>query len=185
MSDTQFSLDLAMAVVGWLMFGNLVRDEITSNILLTIGYPHWLSVCVVVFIAIIPLTKTPLNCRPIVGTVEVLCGLDSRDFPPTSHAHGMNNLLRTTLKGGIRIVTIAVITFIAIVFPFFDRIMALIGSSLCFTICVILPLAFHLKIFGTEISLGERIVDWVLLVVSSVMAIVGTVWALMPQEKLG
>ena len=52
-----------MAVVGWLMFGNLVRDEITSNILLTIGYPHWLSVCVVVFIAIIPLTKTPLKYR--------------------------------------------------------------------------------------------------------------------------
>jgi len=118
--------------------------------------------------------------------MEVLCGLDSRSTPSTSHGrgHGISGLLRTALKGAIRILTIAVITFIAIIFPFFDRIMALIGSSLCFTICVILPLAFHLKIFGTEISLWERVVSWVLLVISSVMAVVGTVWAFMPQ-KLG
>lgn len=128
---------------------------------------------------------THLSCRPIVGTIEVLCGLNSRAISPISPAHGMNELLRSTLRGAIRIFTIAVITFIAIVFPFFDRIMALIGSSLCFTICVILPLAFYLKIFGAEISLKERIVDYVLLAISSVMAVVGTIWAFAPQEKLG
>jgi vesicular inhibitory amino acid transporter len=63
--------------------------------------------------------------------------------------------------------------------------MALIGSSLCFTICVILPLAFYLKIFGTEISVEERIVDCVLLVISSIIAVVGTIWVILPQEKLG
>lgn len=50
-----------MAIVGLLMFGDGIRDEITSNILTTDGYPRALSVCIVVFIAIIPLTKVPLK----------------------------------------------------------------------------------------------------------------------------
>jgi len=76
------------------------------------------------------------------------------------------------------------IVFIAIVFPSFDRIMALMGSCLCFTICIILPIAFYLKIFGKEVSVRERIVDWLLLALSTAMALVGTVWAFLPKESL-
>lgn len=43
------------------MFGDLVRDEITSNILATKEYPRFLNMMMIVFIAIIPLTKTPLK----------------------------------------------------------------------------------------------------------------------------
>lgn len=56
-----FFLDFAMAVAGYLMFGDLIRDEVTSNILLTKGYPKWISVVIVVSIAIIPITKVPLK----------------------------------------------------------------------------------------------------------------------------
>jgi vesicular inhibitory amino acid transporter len=72
----------------------------------------------------------------------------------------------------------------AILCPSFDRIMALMGSALCFTICIILPLAFYLKIFGQEISRKERVLDWLLLVVSSALAIVGTGWALLPEDMI-
>lgn len=50
-----------MAVVGLLMFGDKLRDEVTSNIILTRGYPHAIAACIVVFVAIIPLTKVPLK----------------------------------------------------------------------------------------------------------------------------
>ena len=56
-----YLLDCATAVAGYLMFGQKIRDEVTSNILRTPGYPHALSVAIVVFIAIIPLTKVPLK----------------------------------------------------------------------------------------------------------------------------
>lgn len=56
-----YSLLATMAVGGYLMFGEIVRDEITSNILLTKGYPRFLSIIIIVFIAIIPLTKVPLR----------------------------------------------------------------------------------------------------------------------------
>lgn len=63
--------------------------------------------------------------------------------------------------------------------------MALMGSALCFTICIILPLAFYLKLFGNEISMKERVLDWFLIVICSIMAVVGTVWAFLPKDKIG
>jgi len=56
-----YALDVSVAVAGFLMFGQGVLDEITSNILETNGYPEAISLCIFVFIAIIPLTKIPLK----------------------------------------------------------------------------------------------------------------------------
>ena len=56
-----YLLDVAIAIAGYLMFGQKILDEVTSNIFLINGYPHAISVCLVVFIAIIPLTKVPLK----------------------------------------------------------------------------------------------------------------------------
>ncbi|KAJ9262510.1 hypothetical protein DTO027B5_3399 [Paecilomyces variotii] len=178
-----YGLDCTMAIIGWLMFGPGVRDEITSNVLLTEGYPRGLSICVVIFIAIIPITKTPLNCRPLIAICEVICGVDSQSESASLHSPSKERI-HQTVRIAIRIFLIALIVFIAIVFPAFDRIMALMGSSLCFTICIILPLAFYLKIFGNDIPRGERVLDWVLLVASSAMAVVGTVWAFLPREAM-
>lgn len=97
---------------------------------------------------------------------------------------GLRGIVRRSSTGIIRILVVVVIVLIAIVFPSFDRIMALMGSALCFTICIILPLAFYLKIFGKEISSSERTLDWILLIISSVVAIIGTVWAFLPQELI-
>ncbi len=58
---TKYLLDFSLAVAGLLMFGEGVHDEVTSNILLIKSYPQAISVCIVVFIAIIPLTKVPLK----------------------------------------------------------------------------------------------------------------------------
>lgn len=84
----------------------------------------------------------------------------------------------------VRVFVVASIVVLAVIFPAFDRIMAFLGSFLCFTICIIFPLAFYLKIFGKEISRGEYILDWILLIISSILAAVGTVWAFLPQDML-
>lgn len=57
----QFSLDSSMAIIGWLMFGDIVRDEVTANVLSVDAYPRLLSVCIIVFVSIIPITKVPLR----------------------------------------------------------------------------------------------------------------------------
>jgi vesicular inhibitory amino acid transporter len=180
-----FIVDLGMAVVGLLMFGDLTRDEITSNILLTPGYPKAISIFIVVAIAIIPLTKVPLNSRPIISTLEILLGLDARALSPSPRLHGMSGFTRGILKAAIRILTTVLFVGVAIVFPSFDRIMTLLGAVCCFTICLIMPLSFHLKLFGKEISRAEWWMNLVLIVVCTIMAVVSTVFACLPKKMLG
>jgi vesicular inhibitory amino acid transporter len=74
---------------------------------------------------------------------------------------------------------------IAIQIPSFDRIMAFAGSALCFSICVVLPLMFYLKIFGDEVPLWERRMNQFLIVACSILGIAGTIAAFVPKELLG
>jgi vesicular inhibitory amino acid transporter len=180
-----YLIDTGMACAGILMFGDGVNEEITNNIFKTAGYPPGLSVFIAICIAIIPLTKVPLNARPIVSTLEVLFGLDTRAMAVSSSLNGMSGLNRGLFKVSLRIITIVVFVFIAIVFPSFDRIMALLGSVACFSICIILPLAFHLKLFGKDIGRAEKIMNWTLIVASTIMAIVSTAFACVPKELIG
>jgi vesicular inhibitory amino acid transporter len=160
------------------MFGDSVTTEITANLLQTAGYPPSLSIVMSIFIAIIPLTKVPLAARPIVSTLELFSGLDP-------HAPSPRPLSHRVLGLAIRVSVVILFVLIAIVFPAFDSIMAFMGSSLCFTICVILPLLFYLRIFGDKVSLRERLFDYFLIAACSVLALVGTVWAFLPKRWVG
>ena len=124
------------------------------------------------------------SMAPVSSTMEILLGLDPRASPEARLANAPK-FTRDMIKGTIRVLSILVITVLAIIVPSFDKIMALMGSALCFTICVIMPLSFYLKLFGKDISLKERILDWVLIVVCSILAIIGTVSAFLPREKIG
>jgi vesicular inhibitory amino acid transporter len=180
-----FIIDLGMACAGILMFGDGVRDEITSNIFLTKGYPKGISVFIAICIAIIPLTKIPLNARPIISTLEIVCGLDARSLAISSSLNGMSGMTRGIYKFLLHVIVLAIFVVIAILFPSFDRIMTLLGSVACFSICIILPLAFHLKLFGKEIGPTEKMMNWVLIVLSTIMAVVSTTFAFFPKEMIG
>jgi vesicular inhibitory amino acid transporter len=180
-----FVLDITLAVTGILMFGDGVLDEITSNILELSGYPAALSMAMVAFVAIIPLTKTPLNARPIITTLEIFAGVDPRAIALQGESVGTSGLTCGLLKSVIRIGVNASIVIIAILVPSFDRIMAFLGSALCFSICVILPMMFYLKIYGDEVPKRERRINQILIVVCTIVATTGTVAAFVPKESLG
>lgn len=166
------------------MFGDGVQDEITANILNQSGYPRALSIALCAMIAIVPITKLPLNTRPLVAEIETYLGLNNT-IAASNSLTGLSSYTRGILKIAIRIVVPVLFVVISILFPAFDSIMAFMGSSLCFTICVILPLLFYLKIFGSEISKKERVFDWFLIVVCSILASIGTVWAFLPKSMIG
>ena len=50
-----------MGVAGLLMFGDGIRDEVTSNILMIEAYPKTTAALIAICIAIIPVTKIPLK----------------------------------------------------------------------------------------------------------------------------
>ncbi|KXX79474.1 Vacuolar amino acid transporter 1 [Madurella mycetomatis] len=180
-----YLLDAVTAVAGLLMFGDEVRDEITSNILMESSYPRTLTLLMCLCIGIIPLTKVPLNARPIVATVEVLLGLHQQTVAENSGLVGRTMSFRGAMKIIIRVSVILCFLAISIVFPAFDSIMAFMGSALCFTICITLPLAFYLKLFGHEISAREKITAGFIMVISFVLSVVGTVWAFLPKSLIG
>ncbi|KAK4114091.1 hypothetical protein N656DRAFT_706497 [Canariomyces notabilis] len=180
-----YVLDAVTAVAGLLMFGDDVRDEITSNILMESSYPRTLTVLMCLCIGIIPLTKIPLNARPIVATIEVLLGLHQQTMAGTPELVGRTMSFRGAMKVAIRILVILCFLAISIVFPAFDSIMAFMGSALCFTICVTLPIAFYLKLFGHEIPAREKLFAGSVMAVSSVLSVIGTVWAFLPKSLIG
>jgi solute carrier family 32 (vesicular inhibitory amino acid transporter) len=184
-----YGLDLSMAVIGYLMFGDLVKDEVTTNILKSTSkyYPRPLSILIVILIAIIPITKIPLTNRPMMDTINKKFLIDLRQMDAKARAYSQKSLSHRLGRFVIGISGNILQLGISVLFPDFDSIMALMGSALCFTICVVAPVAFYLKIFGSskEIGFGERCVDWVLLVGCSGAAVLGTVFAIMPKERIG
>lgn len=179
-----WSLEVVLAAIGYLMFGDFVRDEITSNIFLGHGYPRWLSITLVVAIAIIPLTKCPLNARPIFSTVEILLDIQTRtaqsvDAPEKPR---LRLLLSQILA---RSCLTCVFVLIAIVVPSFDRIMSLVGSLACSLVCVVLPCCFHLKIFWRDLRRSQKVLDGALAVSFALMGTAGTVCAFLPKRWLG
>ncbi|KAL2412740.1 Vacuolar amino acid transporter 1 [Exophiala dermatitidis] len=183
-----YGLDVSMGVLGYLMFGDHVRDEVTSNILRDTSYPHALSVLLVVLICIIPVTKIPLSNRPIMDTLNKKFRIDLREMDPKARLHSQKNWKHRAGRTAVAIMVNLVPLGISIGFPDFDSIMALMGSAFCFTICIIMPVSFYLKIFSSEdkgIGLLERILDWCLLIICTVLAVLGTVFAILPKEKIG
>ena len=182
-----YGLDLTMAVLGYLMFGEVVRDEVTANILSNTAYPRVISIIMVILIAIIPITKIPLSNRPIMDTINKKFLIDLRQMDVKARAYSEKSFTHRLARGTIACAVNMVQLGVAIGFPDFDSIMALMGSALCFTICVILPVAFYLKIFwgGGEIRLAEKVLCFALIIICTVLGIFGTVFAIIPKQKLG
>lgn len=98
---------------------------------------------------------------------------------------GMSGLTRGILKIVIRIGLPISIIIVAIFVPSFDKIMALLGSLAGFTICIILPCLFHLTLFKGQLSTKQQVVDWMLVIVATLISVTGTVFAFLPKDLLG
>ena len=46
-------------------------------------------------------------------------------------------------------------------------------------------MAFYLKLFGHELGTGERFKVWLVMSLSFVLSVVGTVWAFIPKSLIG
>lgn len=173
--------------MGYVMFGDDVHDEVTSNIFLTSGYPRWLSYVIAIAICIIPLTKTPLNARPIYSTIEFFLGLG-----PKKPVHVIETpedkrsaFVRATLVVLTRVLTTVVFVVFAILVPGFDRVMALLGSLACSLVCIVLPCSFHLRIFAKQLNWKQKALDWSLIILFLLLGTVGTICACLPKRMLG
>lgn len=167
--------DIGTAIVGFLMFGNLVHDEITKNVLLTAGYPNFVYGTVSALMAVIPIAKTPLNARPIVSVLDTLMGIEGVDTKFQGRMYYFAKFQRVFNRILINFLFVA----IAIVFPKFDKLIAFLGAGLCFAICLILPCLFYIRICKATIKPWEKKLCYLTIVVSACLATLGIIAAFM------
>ncbi|SCV03567.1 LAMI_0H09208g1_1 [Lachancea mirantina] len=157
--------DLGIAIIGFLMFGMSVADEVTKSLMLTEGYPAIIYILMSVLMAVIPIAKTPLNARPIASVLDSLIGIDS--IP------GKENFWVRFLQAGNKIIVNAAFVLIAIKFPAFDKFIAFLGAGLCFMICLILPCLFYMRLCSATIKSWEKVLCIATIILSAMMSVLG------------
>lgn len=205
---------LAMGIVGYIMFGQNVSDEITRDVARTEGYPRVLNRLAICLIIINPLSKFALAARPILTTVEVLLGIDTPNKRATkssqidddaaveeevsespmagsAFSHRAQEYTSTWspakkrfLTNAVSLIVTLLIGLTAIVLPGFEKVMAFLGAFLACATCIIGPLLAHLKLFHREMRRREIILQTILLVLGFIMAIIGTVWSFLDTTSL-
>ncbi|KAH8927216.1 hypothetical protein BT69DRAFT_1258501 [Atractiella rhizophila] len=70
---------------------------------------------------------------------------------------------------------------IAIVIPDFDRVMSFLGAFSAFVICVIGPLTAYMTLWKGKLSRTELVIDYLLLLIATILAAVGTVFSFLPH----
>ena len=164
--------DVSMGVLGFLMFGHYCSNEITNTLLMTPGYPKWCYPLISALICMIPLAKTPLNAKPIISTLDVILSVQTPGLTKTS------NFFKKVGRFLIRIGVNASFVALAILFPDFEKIIGILGASICFLVCIILPCLFYLRLAGPSISTTERLASQFAIVVSIFLSVIAT-WAVL------
>ncbi|XP_061992565.1 amino acid transporter AVT1I-like isoform X2 [Rosa rugosa] len=146
----------SMAVLGYLMFGEYLKSQVTLNLPV-----QKISAKVAIFITIVnPLTKYAIIITPIATAIE-----DSRHFC-NSHA-----IISIMVRTGIVISTVCV----ALMVPFFGYVMAFVGAFLSVTVSILLPCLFYLKINNVARRFDFELMTIVgIMVMGSFVGVVGT-----------
>lgn len=161
--------DIGTAVVGYLMFGEMVKDEITKNVLLLPGYPPFIYGLISALMTIIPIAKTPLNARPIISVLDSLCNVQNSE----NKYKGKKLQIAKVIQKTNCLVVNVIFVIIATIFPQFDKIIAFLGAGLCFAICLILPCLFYIRICSNTIKPWEKYACYTTIFISVIFSILG------------
>ncbi|KAI5970807.1 hypothetical protein CANMA_000226 [Candida margitis] len=162
--------DCSMGVFGFLMFGATCSNEVTNTLLETSGYPTWIYPLIKSLICLIPLAKTPLNAKPIISSLDVL--FRANKVAKTKARATFNSFTKFVVRIGVN----AVFVFLAIVFPEFEKIIGILGASICFIICIILPCLFYVKLCGNQLTPFESGMFYLVILGSCVLGSLAS-WA--------
>lgn len=161
-------VDFIMASLGYLMFGNDITDQATKSIMMTSGYPRWVSYVICALMGLLPISKGPLITRPIITMIDQLT-VDN------SIRAKKSNTRDSVMKFINRFAVTMVFFITSLIFTDFGRIMSFLGSAICFSICLVYPLSFYLKLFYHELSIQYKILVSIGIAIAFSCAVFGTV----------
>ncbi|KAI8921715.1 transmembrane amino acid transporter protein-domain-containing protein [Entophlyctis helioformis] len=164
---------IMVAACGYLMFGTDTMQEITQNLPMVPSYNVLLTQVTIWLVALNPVTKYPLAITPINTQIERSM---SHLFPSLYAGTTAPLVLRFVTR---TLASLAILS-VAIAFPGFHNMMAILGSFFSFTVSVVFPELCYLKLYGRRLSARQYLVEVVILVMGVIFGTIGTIWACLP-----
>ncbi|XP_068487863.1 amino acid transporter AVT1I-like [Phaseolus vulgaris] len=145
-----------MAIIGYLMFGDEVKSQVTLNLPL-----NKVSSKLAIYTTLVnPISKFALVATPITNALK--------DLLPRRYKNRVTSIFVST-------VLVMSTTIVALAFPFFGSLMSLVGAFLSVTASILLPCLCYLKISGTYRNFGYETTSIVIIIMAAIaMEISGT-----------
>lgn len=166
-----FDLNYLVAVAGYLMFGSHCDDSITKNLMSNKHYPSWVTPAICVLMGLLPISKIPLLCKPVVNVYENHFGLGARN----GNTKNVPDESFTIGKVFSRLVFFACLLATSLVFTLFGKVIAFLGSAVVFTMCMTCPLLFYLVLMRDQLTGLQKTALIFGVVFGLVCSVVGTV----------
>jgi solute carrier family 32 (vesicular inhibitory amino acid transporter) len=138
-----------MAIVGYLMYGQDIKSQITLNL----PNGKWSSNIAIYTTLINPLMKYALIVMPISNAIE--------EWFQFSKFRYLSIIIRTIL--------VVSTTVVALIVPFFAEVVALTGSLLSSTATMVLPCLCYLQITKTYKKLGLHSIACVVILITGIL----------------
>ena len=146
-----------MAIVGYLMYGENVESQITLNL-----QTSEVAAAIAIYTTlVIPVTRYALMVTPVAIAIE---GGISENYKN-----------RRAVKLFIRVALLVSTTIVAFVFPYFENLMAIVGSIFEVLASFILPCLCYLKSYGSYQSWSYKHIGIVgIIVFGTIAGVLGT-----------
>jgi len=167
-----FGFYIIIAAVGYAMFGEGTLPEITQNIAEIPVYSRFVNRLTIWLMVINPITKYGVDLIPLNANVEQICAPLVEDLPSS---------VREIIRLSNRTFISFLVVFVAIVFPEFHQVLCVLGSLFSMIICVIFPCMCYHVLYKGLLSPREVLINKMVIAVSAVIAVIGTVWAFIPN----
>lgn len=158
-------IDFSIAVFGYLMYGRECQELLIKNLVSNPNYPHYFKSIFMVIVGILPLLKMPLLGKPIITTYENLLHINKDKM----------SVLDNIKKIGCRVIFVGTLMGLSLMTKSFGKVVAFVGSSICFALCIIFPFMFKLSIFKHDLTNKEKFWLYVGIAFGIIGGVLGTV----------
>lgn len=167
-----FGLDFSLAAMGFLMFGASCEDSLVKNVLSNPIYPGWVNPVFCLLMGLLPLSKLPLIAKPIITVYENMFNLHPKIVVDAKGNPKTQSLSVKRVVG--RAIFCLILLILSLFFNSFGKLVSFLGSAICYTICLTLPLMFYLHFFKDDLNWYTKIIIRIFIGLSATASVVGT-----------
>lgn len=167
-----YLLDFSIGATGYLMYGLMVDDSIVKSIMQNPNYPPIINSILCILMGILPISKLPLVTKPIITSYENIFGITAKYVKLDENGKLTDTYGPTRVFS--RLLFCCVLLISALLLTSFGKLVAFLGSAICYTVCLTLPLLFYLKLNRSSVGKLEGLLIKIGIVFSITATILGT-----------